>query len=880
MSPDTLTKTDSRPYVAVLESNDLSPVRDWPWLRVGLPNIEHGWKLHVSSVQTEAVDSLRRVVPILRRFSVPFKVAADEDILELLNAGMFGHTQVGKFATVYSDELSESRRTALVERLVDATSGMNGPRIVTDAHLGGCIYCRYGEYRPTRSRNRLGVYEAPEMDRELTAYSVPFEMPDGVDGAEVYGVEEASSTAPTRPIGPGYLVLDAIQTHSKGAVLLALDLRDRDHAEKVVLKEGRAWCMSDAEGRDMRDRLRHQAEVYDDVGAQVQTPEIAPVFEHQGNCYLPIEHVEGRDLDEWDMLPYRERTEADRRRLLEDLSAAAKAIRNLHRAGYLHRDLSPTNLRVTEDGVYLLDLELAHRRGSERSPFMEGTPGFVSPQQRKGRVPKRADDVYSFGAVCGSLLTGVKGSNLPAGADELSERLERLSGAPRITCETVAACLSEERASRPTMQEVDEALDPALASETIPSSFERDRILDCVRSGVDWLLAGARVDPNTGMWRSPVLEGAHQSQDVVVEEETVYRSANRGVAGVVYLLSRLQGAGLVVDPRIPDRVESAVDWLLAHHDTPDDQMPGLHFGEAGVAVAICESIAAGILDRGAWLDRYLEEVFTVEPDWPDLTHGAAGQGLAVYICGDLLESTDVVHRAAPFADYLIERQEEFGAWRLPEGVRAMEGECFTGFAHGAAGILYFLAKHARQHDSDLAEEAALAAVDWLMDTGRVSSSGVSLWWPMSLSTEPPWHWWCHGAPGIALGFLAAYEMTGERRYAGAARACLRTHPVHVRYPNLSQCHGLSGLGEIYLEAYRVLGDDEWLTRARRLAQVLADLAQPTSRGSAWNVENPLSYPPDLMTGSAGVLHFLARTVLHEREGRTAFSMPLLTHTAG
>ncbi len=77
-----------------------------------------------------------------------------------------------------------------------------------------------------------------------------------------------------------------------------------------------------------------------------------------------------------------------------------------------------------------------------------------------------------------------------------------------------------------------------------------------------------------------------------------------------------------------------------------------------------------------------------------------------------------------------------------------------------------------------------------------------------------WQWWCHGSPGIGLTFLTLYDYTGNRAFAEVARKALRTHPIDIRYPNLSQCHGLGGLGEIYLQAFRVLGDREWLSGQR------------------------------------------------------------------
>ena len=97
---------------------------------------------------------------------------------------------------------------------------------------------------------------------------------------------------------------------------------------------------------------------------------------------------------------------------------------------------------------------------------------------------------------------------------------------------------------------------------------------------------------------------------------------------------------------------------------------------------------------------------------------------------------------------------------------------------------------------------------------------------------------------------------------------MRTHPIDIRYPNLSQCHGLGGLGEIYLQAFRVLGDREWLERAEVIARILCRLGRETERDAvSWLVENADVATADLMVGSSGVMHFLLRmTVSDHRLG--------------
>lgn len=375
--------------------------------------------------------------------------------------------------------------------------------------------------------------------------------------------------------------------------------------------------------------------------------------------------------------------------------------------------------------------------------------------------------------------------------------------------------------------------------------------------GLRWLVSGA-ARSTEGLWLSPDLGASSEHASLkLVSGFRVYRSASRGVAGVLYTMARLHRLGVRVEG-LEKEVTRAVDWLLSHQDTADDQMPGLHFGECGVAVAIAEAIAAELIPPGPWTDPYLQEALTGPLDWPDLSHGAAGQGIAALICGELLSRPELALHATRCETYLLNSRNGEGTWTIPDGVRGMSGEAYTGFAHGAAGIVYFLARWSMYSGSAAALDAATQAGEWLIDIAQANDGYRSISFPLSDRDTTQWKWWCHGAPGISSSFLALWQATGEEHYAGAVRACLRVHPVEIRHGNLSQCHGLSGLGELYLDAYQAFGEKEWLDRADLLGRTLTALARHEDSGASWLVENPYQPTPDLMIGCGGVVHFLAR----------------------
>jgi hypothetical protein len=89
---------------------------------------EHGWKLHLSATETTAFALMEKVLPILVRRGVAFKVARDSEVLGTLNEGALAATQVGKFMTIYSAQEAKEINE-LAEELIAATPEFRGPKV-------------------------------------------------------------------------------------------------------------------------------------------------------------------------------------------------------------------------------------------------------------------------------------------------------------------------------------------------------------------------------------------------------------------------------------------------------------------------------------------------------------------------------------------------------------------------------------------------------------------------------------------------------------------------------------------------------------------------------------------------------------------------------
>lgn len=866
------------PYWHILEAHDYQPVVRDPWLHCGESQRVAGWKLHLSTVPLEAESLLRRTLPTLRQHHCSFKLARDPAVLEALLEGALGPTQIGKFITIYPND--DDHAAALARALIGATWGLRGPTVPSDLHLGSVVYARYGGFHPRLERNRLGDWRPLIELPDQTAVEDRYDRvaPEGVEhpfAGLIGSPEPRDPNDPNDPndrlLGPGYFLLQTLRSQGKGSTFTALDVRDKAQIAAVVLKQGRALCLADGLGRDMRTRLRRQAQLHASLSDGLKIPRAQPYFEHHEHGYLPLEFIDGATLEQRVRLTLGEGRWTDlaheaRESLLEIFAKVLTQVAALHATGHAHRDLTVSNLLIDRrDDPWLLDLELTHHVDDRSPAYGLGTPGFMSPQQQRRHAPAFADDIYALGMVGGFLLNGVDPARF-AGLDHQARRelLTELGGPTRLI-EVLAACANVAPEQRPTLAALRHAVAEADRRERPRPAPPFDPAA-LVRAGIHGLRHRCPRDQGARLWLSPTVEVTMQRDRGLTELSSYrhYADAFRGVAGVVYVLARAArvGAGPAMgdDPSAcASEVQGAVRWLLDHKEPRGlEPLPGLCFGEAGRAVAIAEAVAAGLVERDDALDRYLERALAGPLDWPDFTHGAAGQGVAALHCSDLLGEPALAAHASACAAYLVDTQEQDGAWITPPGVEGMSGETLTGLSHGVAGIAYFLVEQAARSGDPQTKQAADRALAWLARAAR-RADGRVLGWSYGDAHEPIFTWWNHGAPGIAHAFLRAFERFGQAEHADLAVAALDSLPRRVKLANLGMGQGIAGVADVLLEAHRVLGQDRWRARAVEIAQIIERFATRTDDGSStWLVEDRLRPTADLMVGCGGIVHLFLR----------------------
>lgn len=277
--------------------------------------------------------------------------------------------------------------------------------------------------------------------------------------------------APLRPgdpavVGP-HRLLGRLGQGGMGTVFLGVSPDERAVAVKVLRD-----AVSDP---DARRRFRHELEAL----RRVRGPHLVEVLDADVDAempYLVTRFVPGQRLDE--LVAEQGRLEGDALHALA--RGVADALATMHRAGVVHRDLTPGNVLVLDGSPQVIDLGLASAAditALTRSGLVVGTPGYLAPEQVTGRTVTAAADVHAWGATVALAATG----RPPYGTGRPEAVLYRivhdepdLDGVPGDLLPLVEAAMTHDPARRPSSGELLDRLGGASQERTVAVHLPRD----------------------------------------------------------------------------------------------------------------------------------------------------------------------------------------------------------------------------------------------------------------------------------------------------------------------------------------------------------------------------------------------------------------------
>ena len=195
----------------------------------------------------------------------------------------------------------------------------------------------------------------------------------------------------------------------------AMGIDDAYHVEQVLARGPRGvteLVTIDGVGPFVRKKIPTvlaQRGVWSALGGSTcpRLPRVEATYELPDCVAVVLDYVPGPTL---------EQVVAERGRLQQSEAVnlaqqICEAVQELHRLGVLHRDLTPANIIVADDGAHIIDLGIARpltdTANRNRDTTALGTYGFASPEQYGFAPTDVRSDIFSLGRILGFMLTGV-----------------------------------------------------------------------------------------------------------------------------------------------------------------------------------------------------------------------------------------------------------------------------------------------------------------------------------------------------------------------------------------------------------------------------------------------------------------------------------------
>jgi len=870
-------------FSEILDKKGIEYQRDGYYLQVGQINKNQGWILDISVVKWQVASLLQRVLPLLIQTKTTFSVAQDKETAKNILEGTLGYYKVGKVLTIYpeNDEIAIS----LAEKLIDITKVFKGPSILSDEHLGSCVYTRYGAFQPIqiiKEDGRVGnfIYDYRGSLVE-DVYSSPFKLPFGISWP-FNKIKQLMPSQDKNTLRGKYKPINCLKSDAKGNVYKAVYLKKLFLPSICVIKQGRQNMWSDESDRDMISRLQWQKIIHERLAEKVPLPKVIDHFCDGGDSYLIIEYIPGPSLmekifeinnncDIWANL-----SDDKKKQILNYLSQIIDILVNLHSEGFIHRDLTPVNFLVSKnERLYLIDNELVYDNINKipNPVFEAGTVGFMSPQQVYLQSPTPNDDIYSLAATIITIITTLSPFQTVSGnPTEIMRRLDLFLQNSTFT-QILVNSLNYNPAKRATLLDIKlgiadyqkSILQKHINKKGFPLHIPEFTETD-LRSVIDRAIKGLVSPPTAisdGLWYSRSQKNDSMPGKEISEFEKL-PGLFEGIAGILYFLSRAHTVGINIS-ECKESFENGWHYIKSTYLQHIDKLPpGLYNGSAGIALALGSSLTAGLIEKSEENKLIIAQCLENKATSLDFSSGISGQGIAAIQCKRYLSNEQFKSRMSSFVKDIQSTVNKRGFWILLHEKNGKKRNAVS-FSHGNTGIVYFLLEsYILEPTSELEVLLNYSLKSCQYEAQRTISKYSKKGCRILLNDDPRVF---DGLQGLILIFTKAYQIFKIEQFKNISERLLSLYSPYIVHSNITSYNGLSGIGELYIYAYTVFANSEWLDRAKWIAALLMQFSQPGEANSIfWLGNNSIYTTADLMTGNSGIIDFLINLLFVGKPG--------------
>lgn len=256
----------------------------------------------------------------------------------------------------------------------------------------------------------------------------------------------------------GYTLISRLGSGAMGSVWRVRDDGGHQYAMKILRD---SLAEEDASGERSRDQLTARERLRREAMAlqKVRHPGVCGIVDMELDdalAFIVTELIDGKNL--------REDVRANGRYVGDDLERLGRklieAVKAVHAAGIVHRDIKPTNVMVSNTGPVLVDFGIAMGEGEShvtRTGLVMGTPGFIAPEIIDGAESDEMSDWWSVASVLAFAATGepVFGTKpMMAVLERAAAGSANLVGLPAGTMAAFRSALNPDRTKRCTPDEL------------------------------------------------------------------------------------------------------------------------------------------------------------------------------------------------------------------------------------------------------------------------------------------------------------------------------------------------------------------------------------------------------------------------------------------
>lgn len=260
----------------------------------------------------------------------------------------------------------------------------------------------------------------------------------------------------------GYTLISRLGSGAMGSVWRVRDDGGHQYAMKILRD---SLAEEDASGERSRDQLTARERLRREAMAlqKVRHPGVCGIVDMELDdalAFIVTELIDGKNL--------REDVRANGRYVSDDLERLGRklieAVKAVHAAGIVHRDIKPTNVMVSNTGPVLVDFGIAMGEGEShvtRTGLVMGTPGFIAPEIIDGAESDEMSDWWSVASVLAFAATGepVFGTKpMMAVLERAAAGSANLVGLPAGTMAAFRSALNPDRTKRCTPDELLQAI--------------------------------------------------------------------------------------------------------------------------------------------------------------------------------------------------------------------------------------------------------------------------------------------------------------------------------------------------------------------------------------------------------------------------------------